>query len=139
MRNEKIIYGDNVMKKFTKEHEWIKVEGEVGIVGISDYAQKQLGDVVYVSLSKEIDDEISKGDDVAEIESVKSVSQVYAPVDGKLVEFNIIFEDESKSGIINEDPYQEGWIFKLSISDTDQLEPLMDEKEYEEYISKLTS
>ncbi|HOV13837.1 MAG TPA: glycine cleavage system protein GcvH, partial [Spirochaetota bacterium] len=105
-------------RKFTKEHEWIVVSNGVGTVGISNYAQKELGDVVYVSLTKDIGDKVGKGDDVAEIESVKSVSQIYAPVSGEVVEFNTIFEDESKSGVVNEDPYGKGWIFKLKISNT---------------------
>jgi len=125
------------MKKFTKEHEWIEVSNGVGIVGITDYAQKQLGDVVYVALTKEIGDEIKSGDDVAEIESVKSVSQVYAPADGTVEEFNIIFEDESNSAKVNEDPYGEGWLFKIKVSNESQIDSLMDEKAYEEYINSL--
>ena len=122
------------MKKFTKEHEWID---EKGVVGISNYAQEQLGDVVYVSLLSEIDAKVSQGDEIAEIESVKSVSQIYAPADGKIVEFNSLFEDESKSGIVNEDPYGAGWIFKMEIDSQDQVGSLMDEKAYEEYIAAL--
>ena len=80
---------------------------------------------------------MSVGDDVAEIESVKSVSQVYTPVDGKLIQFNTIFEDESKSGIVNEAPYGDGWIFKLNISNVSQTDSLMDEKQYEEFIKTL--
>ena len=122
------------MKKFTKEHEWID---ENGIVGISNYAQEQLGDVVYVSLLSELGAEVSQGDEIAEIESVKSVSQIYAPIDGKILEFNSIFEDESKSGIVNEDPYGTGWILKMEIKSQSQLDNLMDEKAYEEYIATL--
>ena len=122
------------MKKFTKEHEWID---ENGIVGISNYAQEQLGDVVYVSLLSEVGADVSQGDEIAEIESVKSVSQIYAPVDGKIIEFNSIFEDESKSGIVNEEPYGQGWILKMEVKSKDSLEGLMDEKAYEEYISTL--
>lgn len=124
-------------KKFTKEHEWITVSGDIGTVGISDYAQKELGDVVYVSLTKDIGETISKGDDAAEIESVKSVSQIYSPVSGEIVEFNKIFEDESQSGVINEDPYNKGWIFKIKISDKSALEDLLSEKDYSDYIKTL--
>ena len=84
------------MKKFSKEHVWIDVNQNNGTIGISDYAQGQLGDVVFVSFLKDINDVVSKGEGVAEIESVKSVSQVYVPVDGKIIKFNKIFEDESK-------------------------------------------
>ena len=124
-------------KRFSKDHEWIAVDGEVGTVGISDYAQKQLGDVVYVSLTKDIGESVSKGDDVSEIESVKSVSQVYTPVTGEVLEFNTIFEDESKSGVINEDPYGKGWIFKIKIKNISELEELMNEKDYSDYIKTL--
>ena len=125
------------MKKFTKDHEWIEVNEATATIGITDYAQNQLGDVVYVSLTKNIDDEVLIGDDVAEIESVKSVSQVYAPISGKLIEFNTIFEDESKSAIVNEDPYGDGWIFKLNITDNSQIDSLMDEDQYKKFIKTL--
>ncbi|OHD10628.1 MAG: glycine cleavage system protein H [Spirochaetes bacterium GWD1_27_9] len=124
-------------RKFTKEHEWISCEKGVCTVGISNYAQKELGDVVYVSLTKDIGDKVNKGDDVAEIESVKSVSQIYAPVAGEVAEFNSIFEDESQSGAVNEDPYGKGWIFKLKISDEKELNDLLSEKDYEDYIKTL--
>nr|HPO49104.1 glycine cleavage system protein GcvH [Spirochaetota bacterium] len=110
---------------------------DIGTVGISDYAQKELGDVVYVSLTKDIGETISKGDDAAEIESVKSVSQIYSPVSGEIVEFNKIFEDESQSGVVNEDPYNKGWIFKIKISDKSLLEDLLSEKDYSDYIKTL--
>ncbi len=125
------------MKKFTKEHEWIEIAGTTGIVGISDYAQHQLGDVVYVSLIIKIGDQVKQGDAVAEIESVKSVSQIYSPVDGKLISFNSIFEDESQSGTINEDPYGEGWIFKIEVSNIKQFDELMNESDYEKFIKTL--
>lgn len=124
-------------KKFSKEHEWIMVEREIGTVGISDYAQKQLGDVVYVGFVREIGEKVKQYDDVAEIESVKSVSQVFSPVSGELVEFNKIFEDESKSGIINQDPYGEGWIFKIKLLDFKELDSLMTEEEYNKFIENL--
>jgi glycine cleavage system H protein len=125
------------MKYFTKEHEWIMVDGDTGTVGISDYAQKQLGDVVYVSLLKKIGDIVKINEEVAEIESVKSVSPVYCPVEGKLIEFNQLLEDQSKSGIVNEDCYGKGWLFKISVSDKTQLNTLMDENKYNDYISTL--
>jgi len=125
------------MKKFTSEHEWIDINNNTGVVGISDYAQHQLGDVVYVSLVKKIGDTVIKGEAVAEIESVKSVSQIYSPVDGKLIEFNTIFEDESQSGTVNEDPYGEGWIFKIVISNIKQYDELMNKSDYENFIKTL--
>lgn len=124
-------------RKFTKDHEWITVEGNIGTIGISDYAQKALGDVVFVSLIRDIGEDVERGDEVAEIESVKSVGQVYAPVDGKVIEFNSMYEDESNSGTMNKDPYGKGWIAKIEISDNSQLDDLMNDKEYEEYIAKL--
>lgn len=124
-------------RKFTKEHEWITVSNGIGTVGISNYAQKELGDVVYVSLVKDIGDSVKQGEETAEIESVKSVSQIYTPVSGEIKEFNTVFEDESKSALINEDPYGKGWIFKIQLSDSKELDGLLSEKEYEDYIKSL--
>lgn len=123
-------------KKFTKDHEWITVDGEIGTVGISDYAQAQLGDVVYVSLTRDIGETVSQGDDVSEIESVKSVSQVFTPVSGEIVEFNTAFEDEANSELVNKDPYNAGWIFKIKLSNQAELDSLMDEDAYNSYITK---
>ena len=122
-------------RKFTKDHEWITVDGDIGTVGISDYAQSQLGDVVYVTLTRDIGETVEQGNDVAEIESVKSVSQVFTPVSGEITEFNTVFEDESKSELINKDPYNEGWIFKIKLSDPSELDSLMDEEAYKKFIS----
>jgi glycine cleavage system H protein len=126
-----------MQRKFTKDHEWIVNDNGVGTVGITDYAQKQLGDVVYVTLTIDVGAIVKKGDSVAEIESVKSVSQVFAPASGEIIEFNTIFEDESKSNLINEDPYKEGWIFKIKLSNIKELDTLMDEEEYSKYIDSL--
>ena len=125
------------MKKFTKEHEWILIENSIGIIGISDYAQKQLGDIVYVSLTKEVGDTLSSGEDFAEIESVKSVSQIYAPCDCKILEFNSLLLDEANCALINEDPYGKGWIIKAEVKDKSLLDELMDEKEYLKFIESL--
>ncbi len=122
-------------RKFTKDHEWITVDGDIGTVGISDYAQSQLGDVVYVTLTRDIGETVEQGNDVAEIESVKSVSQVFTPVSGEITEFNTVFEDESKSELINKDPYNDGWIFKIKLSDPSELDSLMDEEAYKKFIS----
>ena len=123
-------------KKFTKDHEWITVDGNIGTVGISDYAQAQLGDVVYVTLTRDIGETVSQGDDVAEIESVKSVSQIFSPVSGEIIEFNTVFEDEANSELINKDPYNAGWIFKIKVTNASDLDTLMDEDAYNAYISK---
>lgn len=123
--------------KYSKEHEWIKVENGIGKVGISDYAQGELGDIVYATLTVEVGDEVSESDSVAEIESVKSVSQIYAPVSGEVIEFNPILEDESESGIINEDPLGDGWLFKIKLTNESELDNLMSESDYLEYIKTL--
>ncbi len=122
------------MKKFSKDHVWIDVDENIGTIGISDYAQNQLSDIVYVNFLKNINGIVSYGDEIVEIESVKSVSQIYVPLDGKINEFNKIFEDQSKASVINEDPYGKGWLLKLEISNPDQLEFLMDEKQYKDFI-----
>ncbi|MCG8569950.1 MAG: glycine cleavage system protein GcvH [Spirochaetes bacterium] len=124
-------------KKFTKEHEWVLLEGEEVTIGITDYAQKQLGDIVYISLTRDIGEQVETKEEVAEIESVKSVSQIYAPVSGELTAFNEILEDESQTASVNEDPYGKGWIFKMKLSDPAQLDTLMDEKAYQEYVDSL--
>lgn len=125
------------MKKFTGEHEWIELNGNIGTIGVSNYAQKQLGDVVYVSFTKQVNDNINAGDTVAEIESVKSVSPVYSPVSGKLIELNNAFLDEANSILINNDPFGAGWIFKLEITDKTQLDKLMTEDQYNDFIKTL--
>lgn len=124
-------------RKFSKEHEWITINGDIGTVGISDYAQKQLGDIVYVSFTREIGEKVKQYEDVAEIESVKSVSQVFTPVSGEIIEFNKIFEDESKCALINQDPYGEGWLFKIKITSKEELNSLMTEEEYNNFIKNL--
>ncbi|BBB31922.1 glycine cleavage system H protein [Thermotomaculum hydrothermale] len=117
--------------RYTKDHEWIKVEGNTGIVGITDYAQKQLGDIVYVELP-EIDDEFSKGDEVATVESVKAASPIFIPVSGKIVEINEELEDSPE--LVNQDPHGKGWIFKVELSDESELEELLTAEAYEELI-----
>lgn len=124
-------------RKFSKDHEWIVVDGDVATIGISDYAQKELGDIVYVSLIKDVGETVEKDEEVAEVESVKSVSQIYSPVSGEMAEFNEVFEDESLSGIVNEDPYGKGWIFKVKLSNPDELAGLMTEQAYSEYVASL--
>lgn len=117
--------------KFTKEHEWVKAEGDTAVVGITDYAQKELGDVVYVELPA-VGDSFDQGDPCANIESVKAVSDIYAPVSGEVTHVNSVLEKSPEK--INKDPYGEGWIFKLLMENPDELDKLMDNDEYEEYL-----
>ncbi len=117
--------------RYTEDHEWIKVEGNIGTVGITDYAQKQLGDIVYVELP-EVDDEFEKGDEVATIESVKAASPVIIPVSGKIVEINEELEDSPE--LVNQDPHGKGWFFKVELSNLSELDDLMTAEQYEEYI-----
>lgn len=106
---------------YTKDHEWLKVEGDEAYIGLTDFAQDSLGDIVYVELP-EVDDEFSKEDAFAAVESVKAASDVFMPVDGKIVEVNEALLDEP--GLINEDPY-ENWIAKIEIADKSQLDELL--------------
>lgn len=117
--------------KFTKEHEWVKVEDDIAAMGITDYAQHELGDVVYVELPS-VGDSFSKGDAIGNIESVKAVSDVYAPVSGEIVEINENLEDKPES--INQDPYGEGWIVKIKLDDTAELDELMNDEDYQKML-----
>jgi len=117
--------------KFTEEHEWVKVDGDIAVVGITDYAQKELGDVVYVDLPP-VGESYQQGDACSNIESVKAVSDIYAPVSGEITEVNEVLED--KPEMVNKDPYGEGWLFKLEMENPDEVEDLMDAKAYDEYV-----
>lgn len=119
--------------KYTKEHEWIKLEGHLAVVGITEYAAEQLGDVVHVELPQP-SDEFTKGESFGVVESVKSVSDLYSPVAGKISEVNDVLIENS--GIINEEPYTEGWIIKLEIENESELSELMSSKEYESFLSE---
>ncbi len=120
--------------RYTKDHEYIRVEGETGTVGISDYAQSQLGDVVFVELP-EIGKALSKGGEAAVVESVKAASEVYAPVSGEVVEVNS--ELEAAPGTVNEDPAGKGWFLKIKLKDAAELESLMSEAEYQDFVKSL--
>jgi len=120
--------------KYTKDHEWIKVDGDVGTVGISVYAANALGDVVYVELP-DPEREIAKGDEACVVESVKAASEVYAPVSGTVSEGNAALEDAPET--VNADAEGDGWFFKMTISDAGELEALMDEAAYKEYVEGL--
>lgn len=119
---------------FTEEHEWIDVEGELATVGITDYAQGQLGDIVFVELPEE-GKTFDKGDDAAVVESVKAASDVYAPVSGEVVEVNSALEAEP--ALVNSDADEDGWFFKLRITDAEELKSLMNEAAYTKYIGDL--
>ena len=119
---------------YTEDHEWVEVDGDIGTVGISDYAQSQLGDIVFVEVPDE-GKEIGKGDDIAVVESVKAASDVYSPVSGTVLEGNPALADTPE--LVNEDPEGDGWFFKLTLSDPGELESLMNESAYAEFVSKL--
>ena len=113
---------------YSESHEWVKVEGNIAVIGVSDFAQAEMGDITYVDLPDE-GDEIEKGEDFGALESVKASSELYAPVSGKVVEVNTALEDAPE--LINEDAF-ENWIIKVEMSDESELEDLMDAKAYEE-------
>jgi len=117
--------------KFTKEHEWVGVIDGVAKVGISEYAQKELGDIVYVELPS-VGDSITKGDAVANIESVKAVSDLYSPLSGEVTEINETLEDTPEN--INTSPYDEGWILKIKIENDKELDELMNFEQYKKYL-----
>ena len=119
---------------FTKEHEWIRVVGDLATVGISNHAQEALGDIVFAEVP-DAGKTLSKGDDAAVVESVKAASDVYAPVGGEVVEGNAALADDPS--LINRDPEGEGWFFKLKLSDTSELDGLMDEAAYREWVETL--
>ena len=119
---------------FTKEHEWIRVEGDTATVGISDHAQQALGDIVFAEVP-EAGRSLAKGQDAAVVESVKAASDVYAPVSGEVVEGNAAVADDP--ALINRDPEGDGWFFKLKLSDTAELDGLMDEAAYRDWVKTL--
>ncbi len=120
--------------KFTKDHEWIRVEGSIGFIGVSDYAQSQLGDVVFVEINS-VGDELAKGEAFGTIEAVKTVSDVYMPVGGKVLESNPALD--SAPDLINKEPFGEGWMVKIEISNPSELETLFTAEAYTEYVGSL--
>ena len=120
--------------KFTKDHEWIRVEGDIGTVGITDYAQQQLGDVVFVELP-EVGRQLTKGKEAAVVESVKAASEIYAPVDGEVVEVNEPLSNDP--GTVNSDPMNGAWFLRMKISNRAQLDELMDEAAYKSFVEGL--
>ena len=122
-------------RKYTDEHEWISIDGEIGTVGISEYAQVQLGDVVFIEVP-EIGTIYKKGQEAAVVESVKAASEVYAPVDGEIVEVNNGLEEDPS--IVNSDAEGLGWFYKIKVNNLSDLDGLMDEEAYKLFIEALT-
>lgn len=118
--------------KYTEDHEWLLVDGDLVVVGITEHASTQLGDVVFVELP-ETETQVAKGDEICVIESVKAASDIVAPVDGEIVEVNDALADNP--GLVNEDPTGEAWFFKMKVEDMGQLDALMDEDAYNEMIA----
>jgi len=117
--------------KFSESHEWIKLEGEKGIVGVTDHAQKELGDIVYVELP-EVGKSIKVGDEVAVLESTKAAADIYSPVSGMISEVNEELQENSE--LINKSPHDKGWIYKIKLADKDELHKLMDKRAYEQLV-----
>ena len=117
--------------KYTKEHEWVRVEGDVATVGITDFAQGELGDIVYVEVET-VDETLDKEEVFGTVEAVKTVSDMYVPISGEIVEFNE--ELESDPEIVNSDPYGKGWMIKIKFSDASELDELLDDGQYKELI-----
>ena len=119
---------------FTRDHEWIRVEGDTATVGISDHAQQALGDIVFAEVP-DAGRQVKKGDEAAVVESVKAASDVYAPVSGEVTEGNSALADDP--AIVNRDPEGDGWFFKLELSDAGELDGLMDEAAYRDWVKTL--
>jgi len=117
--------------KYTEDHEWLRIDGDTAYVGITDFAQNELGDIVYIEIEAE---EISKGDVLGTVEAVKTVSDLFAPVSGKILEVNE--ELESNPELVNSDPYGKGWIVKISIDKAEEIESLLSAEDYEKVVGK---
>ena len=120
------------MLRYTEEHEWLKLEGEEVVVGITEYAAEQLGDLVFVELPEE-GTTVAKGDEVVTIESVKAASDIAAPLDGVITEVNTVIV--GNPALVNEDPLEAGWFFRMSMADPSELDALMDEEAYRAYLA----
>jgi glycine cleavage system H protein len=118
--------------KYTKDHEWVKVDGDIATVGVTEFAQQQLGDVVFVEIETE-GEELNKGDVYGTIEAVKTVSDMYMPVSGEVAEVNPNLEDAPET--VNEDPYEKGWMIKIKMTDQEELNDLLSAADYEKEVS----
>lgn len=119
--------------KYDREHEWVRAEGDVAVIGISDFAQDQLGEVVYVDLPK-VGDTVSAGDTFGEVESVKSVSELFSPVSGEIVGVNDALSDSPET--VNDDPYGDGWMIRVRLSSPDEVDALMDADGYQAFLAE---
>ena len=117
--------------KYSKDHEWVKVEGDTAVIGITDFAQSELGDIVYVDVDT-IDETLDKDEVFGSIEAVKTASDMLMPIGGTVLEMNEVLADDA--GIVNKDPYGEGWIIKIKIADPSELDELMDAEAYKKHI-----
>ena len=117
--------------KYAKTDEWVKLDGSIATIGVSDYAQDQLSDIVFIEFNRETDDAVAKDDALATIESVKAAGDVNSPVSGKVLEVNEGLSDIPET--INDDPYEKGWLYKIEISDPSEMDELMDAAAYETY------
>ena len=119
---------------YSEEHEWITIEGNTGTVGITDFAQEQLGDIVFAEVTK-ANEEVTKDEEVAVVESVKAASDIFSPVSGLIREVNVLLEDAPET--INSDPLENGWIFKITISNPNELDDLMDLDSYNKFVESI--
>jgi len=118
--------------KYTKDHEWLKLEDKIGIIGITDYAQKELGDIIYLDITSSIGDIVKQGDSIGTIEAVKTVSEVFSPVSGKVIDINSGINDNPS--VINQDPYNGGWIIKIEPNNQDELSNLLSVDAYKKIV-----
>lgn len=119
--------------KYTKDHEWISIDGKIGTIGITDYAQSELGDIVFVDIDSDLKD-IVKGESIGSIEAVKTVSDLFGPFNGKIIEINSLLLDSPE--IMNTDPYGDGWMLKVEITDLSELNDLLDSAGYKSLIGQ---
>jgi glycine cleavage system H protein len=119
--------------KYTKDHEWLKLDDNIGTIGITDYAQKQLGDIIYLDITASVGDLVKKGDSIGTIEAVKTVSEVYSPISGRIIDINMGINDNPS--VINQDPYSGGWIIKIEPENQDEVNNLLDANAYKEVVA----
>ena len=119
---------------YSEEHEWITVDGNTGTVGITDFAQEQLGDIVFAEVTK-VNEEVTKDEEVAVVESVKAASDIFSPVSGLISEVNVLLEDAPET--INSDPLENGWIFKITVTNPDELDDLMELDSYNKFVESI--
>ncbi len=120
--------------KYTREHEWVRIEGDAAVVGITDYAQGELGDVIYVDITESLGMEVEQGAPLGSIEAVKTVSEIYSPIKGDIQDINMDIQE--KASLLNTDPYGEGWIIKIKFEDASQFDSLLDAAGYKELIGE---